>query len=992
MIRATYPLALAAVTNHPVLYRQVAAAVDAQARRIEERTADYIPRAETLATLDAKLRSAGEGLVLLEGPPGSGATSLLCYLAANRVYPCWLPEDDAGQGLEALCAQLIALHKLPVPIVPPIAGRDAATLERLLSEAAAGAAERPLVVLIDQLAENKHIPGAPPFPAAIPSGLIIVYACTTGSTPPLPPVRRMKLPSANANMAHLVQAATQHGCDDELARLIASRSGGSFLYVRIAAGLVRGHILEQKATPRGLTALYSTIWQRLDELERRFVCVLAAAGEPLAQGMCAALVGVAPTEIAQFVRRLRPLLEIRDGQITLYHASTHAFLTEQSGEQLAAFHTAYVELAHKRADAQFQTLNSRTDAYFMRQLARHLTLSRRDSDEHPPPELLTRAWVLAQERYTGDMRAAARDALWELAAARHGPLLRLFRAAALAGSLALLGRSLPAEGLAAAFDETLQRGEPRDVVVRRARALVDQLPDGRNKATVLRRLGEACYERRMRSQAMRMLSEALDLEIPGLPRIWHDEREETMVAFARAAIAGGAPDMALGITTHISHPERRGLIETDVVRWLLARGMLTRAEEVAYAIGHEHTHEWAMAEVAVGHARAGADARAEEVLSTLKTETSVAWARTELACATAARGDRTAMRQLDALPSRLLRDRALGQIAVAFAVPHPDLSLSAAQEIADPAVQAQSLINIAMLRQSNAVAALALATEAVQRVGDDDRTALTVALAIAYATIGDVHGAQRAADSLTESEERDRAKSRVAVALARQGDHATARTIAQAVLDDDERFWTLHELARLLAESGDWRGADALADQIADDELRARVEANLCVVLARAGSAALAQQRAALITVASERIRAYITIAEDVVRHGAVASGRAALRQVTLPDAQSRYQSALAAALAAHNDLEGAHALALTIARPLDRAKALIAIARRAAPIDRVQAMNALGQAFQTTAPLGRAETYMCLSIAAETLAALGGNDMLLAAANLLNEIDGWWG
>ena len=83
-----------------------------------------------------------------------------------------------------------------------------------------------------------------------------------------------------------------------------------------------------------------------------------------------------------------------------------------------------------------------------------------------------------------------------------------------------------------------------------------------------------------------MLSEALDLEMQGLPRTWRDEREETLVAFARAAVAINAPDTALGITARIGHAERRGMIETEVVRWLLARGQRTRAEEVAYALGH----------------------------------------------------------------------------------------------------------------------------------------------------------------------------------------------------------------------------------------------------------------------------------------------------------------------------------------------------------------------------------------------------------------------
>ncbi len=111
------------------------------------------------------------------------------------------------------------------------------------------------------------------------------------------------------------------------------------------------------------------------------------------------------------------------------------------------------------------------------------------------------------------------------------------------------------------------------------------------------------------------------------------------MALARAAVAIDATDTALGITAQIGHAERRGLVETEVVRWLLSHGQRTRAEEVAYAIGHLAMHEWAMAEVAVGHVRASDSARAEVVLTTLKTETAIAWALAELASDAAHRGD-----------------------------------------------------------------------------------------------------------------------------------------------------------------------------------------------------------------------------------------------------------------------------------------------------------------------------------------------------------------
>ncbi|KPV53657.1 hypothetical protein SE17_08390, partial [Kouleothrix aurantiaca] len=103
------------------------------------------------------------------------------------------------------------------------------------------------------------------------------------------------------------------------------------------------------------------------------------------------------------------------------------------------------------------------------------------------------------------------------------------------------------------------------------------------------------------------------------------------------------------------------------------------------------------------------------------------------------------------------------------------------------------------------------------------------------------------------------------------------------------------------------------------------------------------------------------------------------------------YQGAVASALANLGELGEAFALAQGIARPLDQARALAAVARAAAPADAQLAQRALAFAFQHAAELGRAETLRCLEWAAPTLAQLGGVDLLLAAASAIDEIDSWW-
>src|SRR5215211_8069254 len=130
------------------------------------RQAHYIARPTLFKSLDERIRATSGGLIALEGRLGSGTTALLCHLAATRPYAFWLPEDDGGHGVAALCAQLLALHQLPIALVPPAVDRDSTALEQLLVEAgAARPAGDPLVVLIGRKPHNQALPVAPLFPA-----------------------------------------------------------------------------------------------------------------------------------------------------------------------------------------------------------------------------------------------------------------------------------------------------------------------------------------------------------------------------------------------------------------------------------------------------------------------------------------------------------------------------------------------------------------------------------------------------------------------------------------------------------------------------------------------------------------------------------------------------------------------------------------------------------------------------------------------------------
>jgi tetratricopeptide (TPR) repeat protein len=989
------PPALAALAAFPALHAQVGHSVAAQARRIAERQAHYIGRPTLLKSLDERIHATNGGLIALEGAPGSGTTTLLCHLAATRPYAFWLPEDAAGDGVAALCAQLLALHQLPIALVPPAVDRDATALEQLLAEAgAARPTGDPLVVLIGRPPDDQTTPIASLFPATIPPGVVIVLACAPKAILPLRAATRVALPSAGTRLQQrLTQTAIQRGCAPELAPAVAAHSHGAFLYAYLATGLLRSGGLHARALPDGLAALHGAWWQQLSRPERWLAAVIAAAGEPLDLPLWAAVAGTAYSDTQHWLRRWQPFLEVVENHVQLYHAATRSFIAEQSDDQLAGAHAAYVMLARERFGMQLAQIQPEHDGYLVRQLARHVALSDPATKTETVPQIASRAWVLARERTSGTMRAAAQDIAWMIRATDGGDTLQLVRRVAIGGTLALLARRLAPDAAADAFEKAINNGGARDPTLKRVRAMVDQLPDGRDKAEALRRLGEACYGQRMRASAMRMLSEALDLEAPGPPRTWRDEREETLVAFARAANAIDLPQTALGITARISHAERRGMIETEVVRWMLAHGERTRAEEVAYAIGHLAMHEWAMAEVAVGHARAGDIARGEIVLGTLRTETAIAWARGELACDAAHQGDPHAARAVQMLENLSLRDRALALVAQALVVGGlPDAAIETARLAQDRDVRARALIDIALQEPPNASAALALAATDIVALSGDDRASLVAALAAAQAAVGRMETALHTIALLPEEEEQARAQSRIAVALAQHGNPADAQIVAEAIGDSDERDWALDELARLAASAGDWDAALALATQIDDDAQRAHSTADLAITLARSGAATQAHAQIERIEIAAERTRAHGMILGPLVAAGAKARALATLAQFQEPDARSRYQAALTAALATHGELLAAHGLARTIARPLDRARALVAIAHAAADSDLPLAYQEIAAALRVAASLGRSETCVCLAWAGDTLAKLGGGELLLATASALDEIDSWWG
>ncbi|MCG8349433.1 MAG: hypothetical protein MI924_16830, partial [Chloroflexales bacterium] len=137
LLLARQPLALTALENYPLLHTSVESGLAGQIASIAASVDLFIGRRGLLAQLNHIFAESPGGLIALEGPPGSGVSALLQYLAATQPAAFWFGETDAGQGAAALCAQLIALYRLAIPLVPPSANDNPKALEQLLGEVAA---------------------------------------------------------------------------------------------------------------------------------------------------------------------------------------------------------------------------------------------------------------------------------------------------------------------------------------------------------------------------------------------------------------------------------------------------------------------------------------------------------------------------------------------------------------------------------------------------------------------------------------------------------------------------------------------------------------------------------------------------------------------------------------------------------------------------------------------------------------------------------------
>jgi tetratricopeptide (TPR) repeat protein len=1021
MIDAGIPYAVQQLNAFPSLRDSVAVGLRRQLELITSSTAAAQGWKAAFDELDRLVQAQSGGLVLLEGPPGSGVTTLLALYTLRRPAAFWFGDYDAGLGHLALYAQLCAMHQTNIPLVPPMLFSNPVPLHTLFTTVAADAAT-PQVIVIDPAAFPDPQPDPLDWlPRRVPEGIVLLCGRHTQQQWPALPQATAHLQLHSDSFATdtaVRMLATLGLTDDQQAALLAAGQG-NWLYLRLAAQMLRTGALDLPSLPYDLAGLHRHWWDSLNERERHLAALLATSTEALPHSLISALLedrcesSLAHWAALGLIRRRND----ESGTSLLWrHWYSPAFLREQHPRAVTAAHARLAEVAQTlgltagnwNIQAGHDPLRQDRAAldYLIHSYARHAALGPAERAARNLAPLGRHDWIRAHQHWQHTLSSAARDLAWELRQARRsGPLQRLIRSAALCGTVNSRARSLSIEAAIAALPSA-QHQHGREAGLRRIVDLIEQLPDGIEKAQALRQIGETCYNSGMRTSAMRLLSRALDLEAQAESRSWRDQREQVQVALAGTVLQLAAVDTALEISARISHIERRGLTETQIVRWLIEQRDFERAESVARTIAHESHGAWARSEVVVALARAGRQDAAGALLGAVDTETARAWALIQLACDAAAGNEQQARAWIDDLNNPGQHDRGLASLSHALALASKDGdALAAAEQITDVEVRIMALLDL-RLHLDGLVAMLALeqATTAIDNLAGEARVPLLADLAAAHAALGRRERAMQIAGQLHAGEERDRAHARVAVAFARQGDFSQAREITDALGDDDERDWALDELCHLLEQSGRWSEAEALARDIRADDQRARTLADLLIARARHDDPLIALRHVIHIDDHAERVRAMMMITPRLIAAGHTWAALAVSgvhtdsgtveAEVTrafdlmTPAESSRHLAIIATALAHQGHFQSAHDLIAQIERPTDRSRACLAIAQTHAH-DPVRAFTALGMACEI-ALLGRAEILRIIELATPTLARLGGAPLLAAIAVDLAEIDTW--
>lgn len=373
----------------------------------ERRTEFFVGRQYVLNAVDERLAGLRSGYVMVTGEPGIGKSAVLAEMVRLRGYVHHFNVATSGirqadQLLRNLCAQLIVRYRLPYAELPADAGSDSDFLDRLLREAAAREAERPVVVVVDALDEaeppsNQELQAGVnrlKLPADLPDGVLVV-ASIRQNVPDLLTVTHRAEPIVIAaddprNLSdvrtyvstfidrapEMLERISDWQTDREgFVELLTARSEGNFMYlVHVLDGIRTGELTPEtvggrSGMPTGLKGYYARHWRlmrdldrnRFETIQRPVVCMLAAAPGPVTAAQVAEWITesgvfepVSEREVSQVLRDWRQFFDEvpdRPPRWRIYHASFLTFLANDAEDvDLDQYRRAAVAATAKKID------------------------------------------------------------------------------------------------------------------------------------------------------------------------------------------------------------------------------------------------------------------------------------------------------------------------------------------------------------------------------------------------------------------------------------------------------------------------------------------------------------------------------------------------------------------------------------------------------------------------------------------------------------------
>jgi hypothetical protein len=350
---------------------------------ITERVRSFVGREFVRSAVRDLLMSSTfpSGYIMVRGEPGIGKTAVMCALANEGGYLHHFniaPQNVRSSRvfLENICAQLIIRYGLNHPTLPPSAGEDSAFLSQLMAEAA-GAADKPVVILVDAIDEaedDAHDANRLFLPPTLPEGVYFIISSREQVDYRLLVDRRKDIHLRDDDPENLADirlfiAGFLHKNEETMCDRIASwnvaadafveelvdRSQGNFMYLVHVLGDIRDgritpdNIESIKKLPCGLQAYYQRNWRmmrsqdpsRFEQVFEPVLRFLAIVREPVTLDYLKDLTGLDPARIREVIGSWRQFLneteESGKSLYRVYHLGFQDFLAEE-GMGLKPFH------------------------------------------------------------------------------------------------------------------------------------------------------------------------------------------------------------------------------------------------------------------------------------------------------------------------------------------------------------------------------------------------------------------------------------------------------------------------------------------------------------------------------------------------------------------------------------------------------------------------------------------------------------------------------